>query len=107
MPPSATGCSMPNRSQIGVRSMRSSLGAAYYSERNVISVRCSSGVFGRRFLRPVIGLRFGRLQRFLILVAGRHRGRGAGQHLVVLDVEKPQPALLAEREPDHAAELDQ
>ena len=30
-----------------------------------------------------------------------------GMHLVVIDVEQPQPALLAERQPDHAAQLDQ
>ena len=47
------------------------------------------------------------LQLLLIFVAGRHRGGRSGEHLVVIDVQEPQPALLAEREADHAAELDQ
>ena len=49
----------------------------------------------------------GHLEFVHVLVARRHRGVGAGQHLVVIDVEQPQPALLAERQADHAAELDQ
>src|SRR5262245_37438527 len=59
------------------------------------------------FLRPVFGrgLAVGELAR--VLEAGRHRRGGAGEHLVVVDVEQPQPALLAQRQPDHATELDQ
>jgi len=36
---------------------------------------------------------------------GRHRRRRTGQDLVVLDVQQPQPALLAHRQGDEAAEL--
>ena len=37
----------------------------------------------------------------------RHRGGAARHHLVVVDVEQAQPALLTEREADHASELDE
>src|SRR6516225_6596221 len=36
-----------------------------------------------------------------------HRGGGPRQHLVVLDVEQPQPALLAHCQGNEAAKLDQ
>src|SRR4051812_27253375 len=39
--------------------------------------------------------------------AGRHRGGRAGQVLVVVDTQESDPALLAEGEPDEAAELDE
>src|SRR5690242_20702560 len=63
---------------------------------------------GRRFrLRPIVRRCLGGGKLLGVLVAGRHRGGGGGHHLMVVDVEKPQPALLAEGQPDHAAELDQ
>src|SRR5690348_1830160 len=62
---------------------------------------------GPRDACPVVagGLRGGELLRRA--EAGGHRGAGSGQHLVMLDVEEAQPALLAHRERDKAAELDQ
>src|ERR1700692_4189283 len=62
--------------------------------------------FGCR-LRPIVSSRLCRLEAPLVLVAGRHRRRRPAHPLMMLDIEKPQPALLAEREPDHAAEFDQ
>src|SRR4051812_10710015 len=60
------------------------------------------------FLRgPVLARRLGALELVGGLEARRHRGTRAGHVLVVVDVEHPQPALLSEREPDHAAELDE
>src|SRR5918992_5920706 len=62
---------------------------------------CNSGV------RPValgglgLGERVGRLE------TGGHGGAGSRHDLVVVDVEEPQPRLLAEREPYEAAQLDQ
>ena len=45
--------------------------------------------------RPVVGRRFGFRQRRCRLKPGCHRRTSAGQHLVVVDIEQPQPALLA------------
>src|SRR5882672_506925 len=58
-------------------------------------------------LRPVPrrGLCVGESAR--VLESGCHGRRGPGEHLVVVDVEQPQPALLPQGEPDHAAQLDQ
>src|SRR5687767_9346658 len=66
----------------------------------------SAAVIRTRF-GPVIrrGLRL--LQGLGILVARRHRSRGAGEHLVVVDIQQAQPALLAHGERDEAAELDE
>src|SRR5205823_8709219 len=58
-------------------------------------------------LRPVIPGSFRSLERVRRLEARRHRRLGARHHLVMVDVEEPQPALLPEREPDHAAQLDE
>src|SRR5712691_2438848 len=58
-------------------------------------------------LRPVFrrSLRFG---ESLSVFEPRRHGRGrTGEHLVVLDVEQPQPALLSHGERDEAAQLDQ
>src|SRR5215831_600222 len=62
---------------------------------------------GRLLLRPIVARRLGDGKLLGVLVTRRHRGGGGCHHLMVIDVEEPQPALLAEREPDHAAELDQ
>src|ERR1700730_1338373 len=66
-----------------------------------------SGGCGWLRFRPIVrhGLGLGELAR--ILVTRRHRRGGSGQHFVVLDIEKPQPTLLAQREPDHTAEFNQ
>src|SRR5438552_6385546 len=58
-------------------------------------------------LRPVFGrsLRLGK--RLGVLEPRRHRRRSPGKHLVVVDVEQPQPALLPHGEGDGAAELDE
>jgi hypothetical protein len=62
---------------------------------------------GRRVSRPVVigCLRLG--QRLRGLEAGRQGGAGPREHLVVLDVEEPQPALLAHGQRDEAAKLNQ
>src|SRR5437879_5414001 len=58
-------------------------------------------------LRPVFGrsLRLGK--RLGVLEPRRHRRRSPGKHLVVVDIEQPQPALLPHGERDEAAQLDQ
>src|SRR5215217_3971901 len=61
----------------------------------------------RRLLRPVVRLRLGALEFFLGLEARRHRGVGAGEHLMMLNVQRAQPALLTHRERDEVADLDQ
>src|SRR5262249_16849336 len=67
----------------------------------------SSSVLGRGFgFCPIVRLRLAGFENFLGFKAGRHRSRRAGQHLMMLDIEKPQPTLLPQRKPDHAAELD-
>src|SRR5258707_1119324 len=68
------------------------------------------GLCGRtalRGLRPVLGRGLGVGELARVLEARGHGRGGAGEHLVVVDVEQPQPALLAQREPDHAPELDE
>jgi len=56
---------------------------------------------------PVVGRRLGFRQRLRRLEPGCHRCRSARHHLVVIDVEHPQPALLAESESDRAAQFHQ
>src|SRR5882762_8343186 len=58
-------------------------------------------------LRPVFGrsLRLGK--RLGVLEPRRHRRRSPGKHLMVVDIEQPQPALLPHGERDEAAQLDQ
>src|SRR6266853_6962178 len=58
-------------------------------------------------LRPVFRRRLGFGKGPGVLEPRRHRRRGAGEHLVVVDVEQPQPALLPHGERDEAAQLDQ
>src|SRR5580693_4074197 len=62
---------------------------------------------GGRLPRPVILCCLRRGERLRCAKTRRHRGGRPGQHLVVLDVQEPQPALLAHRQSDEAAELDQ
>src|SRR5262245_38329144 len=88
--------------------MNSSLASPIYSPSicacglgNLLGTRASLG------LRPVVRRSLGGSERLRVLVARRHRGRRACHDLMVLDIEKPQPALLSEGETDHAAELDQ
>src|SRR5262245_5624435 len=61
----------------------------------------------RLFLRPVIGRGLGALERLFGLEAWRHRAVQPSQDLVVLDVERAQPALLAHGDGDEIADLDQ
>src|SRR5919199_359003 len=56
---------------------------------------------------PVSLGRLAALELLAGLEPGRHRRVRAGHDLVVLDVEQPQPALLAECQADRAAELDE
>src|SRR5467141_891707 len=58
-------------------------------------------------LRPVFrrSLRLGK--RLGVLEPRRHRRGSPGKHLVVVDIEQPQPALLPHGERDEAAQLDQ
>ena len=57
--------------------------------------------------RPVVRVLLGARERVGGLEAGRHRGVGAGEDLVVLDVERAQPALLPHGERHEIADLDQ
>src|SRR3954470_3282729 len=68
---------------------------------------CRRGLRLRRALRPIVRLRLGLLQRLFGLEAWRHRAVDARQDLVVLDVERAQPALLAHGQRDEVADLDQ
>src|SRR6476661_7082940 len=56
---------------------------------------------------PVVGRGFGGLKRAKRLEAQRHGGVVTGHDFVMIDIKQPKPALLPEREPDHAADLDQ
>ena len=58
-------------------------------------------------LGPIVrrGLRL--LERVHGFEARRHRGVGAGENLMVLDIERPQPALLAHGQGHEIADLDQ
>src|SRR4051812_31072681 len=56
---------------------------------------------------PVLRRGLALLELLARLEARRHRRARARHDLVVLDVEQPQPALLAERQRDRAAELDE
>src|SRR5258708_802606 len=58
-------------------------------------------------LRPIVGIAFRALERFFASETGRHRRVGAGKNLMMLDVERAQPALLAHRQGDEIADLDQ
>src|ERR1700722_18746184 len=66
--------------------------------------RCGSGA---RLARPVVLRGLGRGHRLRCAETRCHRGRRPRQYLVVLDVQEPQPALLAHGQGDEAAELDQ
>src|SRR5712691_8900139 len=57
--------------------------------------------------RPVVGILLGAREAVQVFEARRHRRRGAGENLMVLDVESAQPALLAHGEGDEIADLDQ
>ena len=56
---------------------------------------------------PVVGGLLGGLQCLLGFEARRHRAVGAGENLVMLDVQGAQPALLAHGDGDEVADLDQ
>src|SRR5262249_10729294 len=58
-------------------------------------------------LRPVFGRGLGVGELARVLEARGHRRGGAGEDLVVVDIEQAQPALLSEGQADHAAQLDQ
>src|SRR4029077_16113 len=60
-----------------------------------------------RLLRPIVRLPLRPLQLLLRSKPRRHRSVGAGQHLMMLDVQGAQPALLAHGERDEIADLDQ
>src|SRR5262249_3786964 len=59
------------------------------------------------FLPPVVAGTLGALECVGILEPWRHRGAGAGEDLVMLDVERAQPALLAHGQSHEIADLDQ
>src|SRR5256885_10011410 len=61
----------------------------------------------RPLLRPIVCLLLGGLQRIQRLEAGRHRAVRASENLMVLDVERAQPALLAHGDRNEIADLDQ
>src|SRR5712691_1363139 len=56
---------------------------------------------------PVVAQALGLGHALRRLESRREGGGGAWQHLVMLDVEQPQPALLAEGQRDEAAEFHQ
>src|SRR5689334_5644008 len=58
-------------------------------------------------LHPVLRRRLAVGEGACVLEPRRHGRGGSRQNLVVVDVEQAQPALLAERQPDHAPELDE
>ena len=58
-------------------------------------------------LGPVVFGLFRTFQCIETLEAGRHRCIGSGQNLMMLDVQRAQPALLAHRDGDEIADLDQ
>src|SRR5580700_5157388 len=60
-----------------------------------------------RFPRPVVGSGFGLGERLRRLEARGHGCRGAHHHLMMLDVEGPEPPLLTHRDGDEIAELDE
>ena len=62
---------------------------------------------GGGFPRPIAGVAFRALERRLIAEARRHRGVGPGKNLMMLDVERAQPALLTHRQGDEVTDLDQ
>src|SRR4051794_14038383 len=62
---------------------------------------------GRAPAGPVLRRRLAALELLARLEPRRHRRARPGHDLVVVDVEQPQPALLAERQADRAAELDE
>src|SRR5262249_12899785 len=74
------------------------------ASRSSISLR-GLGLGAR--LRPVVGGLFRALERVRGLEARRHRRVGAGENLVMLDVERAQPALLPHGQRDEIADLDQ
>src|SRR5262245_9620323 len=67
---------------------------------------CDARGVTRFLICPILRRRLRVLEFLCVLIAGRHRGGCAREHLVMIDVEQPQPALLAERQSDHAAKLD-
>src|SRR5690349_19134275 len=56
---------------------------------------------------PVVGVGLAGCQLVGGFEAGSHRSRGAGHVLVVVNAEQADPALLAERQRDTAAQLHQ
>src|SRR5690348_14332839 len=56
---------------------------------------------------PVVAGALRALERVGILETRRHRGAGAGENLVMLDVERAQPSLLAHGQRHEIADLDQ
>src|SRR6202011_2742579 len=64
-------------------------------------------VANRRCARagPVLISRLRALEFAGVLMARSHRGAASRHDLMVLDVEQPQPALLAQGEADHAPEF--
>src|SRR4030095_16626375 len=70
--------------------------------------RALSGGLRRRALVRPISSRGLRARELLSGLEPRgHRSLGAREHLVVVDIQKTQPALLAKRKADEAAELDE
>src|SRR5262249_28367819 len=75
------------------------------------TVPASLGLFRRlglgARLRPIVGGLLRALERVHGFEARRHRRVGAGENLVMLDVERAQPALLPHGQRDEIADLDQ
>src|SRR4029078_9907053 len=66
---------------------------------------CDARCVTRLLFCPIVRRRLRILELICVLVAARHRSGGAAQHFVMVDIKQAQPALLAERQSDHAAKL--
>src|SRR4051794_23291437 len=99
------GCTPARRATsriVGRRAMRPAAGAPGGRPAGALADRVAGGACG-----PVLRRRLALLEVLTRLEARRHRRARPGHDLVVVDVEQPQPALLAERQADRAAELDE
>jgi hypothetical protein len=74
------------------------------STRQSPSLSCVSGRLGLA-PGPVLRIRLGALQRRLGFESWCHRGIGSGQHLMMLDIERPEPPLLTHCECDEEADF--
>src|SRR3954453_21689151 len=87
---------------VGRRAMRPAAGSPRGPSGRALPARVAGGPRG-----PVLRRGLALLELLARLEARRHRRARPRHDLVVLDVEQPQPALLAKGQADRAAELDE